>query len=133
MRWEVTGERDLGFSRWHRETLPTSWAMLDIDVAGYCRDCHSFLYVAETALDTGQSHKDFAMTKVVAEALDVPGYVILYRNGESGVAEEFRVREISPVLRPEFRVVPQDVLIDLLHAERHLHKDFCDRGKVRFS
>lgn len=101
MRWEVTGERDLAFSRWHREQCPDDWSLIDVDFLGFCKKCSGPILVIEHARDTGQNHKTFTATRNLALASNIPGLLVLYKMDERGVAYEFRVKQIAPEVQAE--------------------------------
>ena len=95
MRKELTGVRDLTFSGWHR-SLPNDWLdYIDIDYCGYCHVCRQPLVLIEVTEDRGQT-KATTVTRRMAEAANVPAYLVMYRKADSGGIESCRMREITP-------------------------------------
>ena len=76
MRWEQSGERDLGFSQWHRERFDDDCKAFDLDMVGMCHRCDQPLYAIESTRSTG--FKPTKWTRRVAVILNVPAYLIRY-------------------------------------------------------
>lgn len=131
-RWEQTGNRDMGFSRWHRSFMPDNHAIIDNDWTGFCPDCHQPIYLLELALDSGQSHKTATVTKNLAKLAGLPAYVVLYRNNSEGVAEHFRYQELYPCTQSGFTPVTPEELLGIWRCDRQIHAGQCDRSLVRF-
>lgn len=81
MNHERTGQRDLGFSRWHRalESRWGEWKACDIDLAGFCPQCHRPLYLIE---DTQQmeGHKGTTYVQTLAAMTGTPAWLVRYRH-----------------------------------------------------
>lgn len=101
MRHEITGNRDLAFSRWHRENCPDHWSLIDVDFLGFCKKCSEPIAIIEHARDVGQTFKAFTATRKLALAAGIPALLVLYRLDEHGVASSFRVKQIAPEIQIE--------------------------------
>jgi hypothetical protein len=134
VRWELTGQRDLGFSQWHREACPDDWSIIDIDWCGFCRDCGEPLFLLELAKDSGQAHKTATATKKLAKMAGLSAYVVLYSNSQDGVAQSFRFKRVWPDADATFSEgLPMELYKNIEARERETHKHACDRSLVRFA
>ena len=79
------------YNDWHRKF--DGIAGIDIDFIEVCPDCYEPLAVKETCYDKGQKYKATTLTKIVSEALKVPGFLIFYKN--VGRTMQFRIKRIT--------------------------------------
>lgn len=118
---EVTGWRDQAYSEWHR-TLPDSLGFIDIDWIEWCSACFKRLAVYELAVDNGKNDtKKCSITRGIASALGVKGFLVLYRKDRYKRIDRFRVRELAPVERNAFTTLTPDEWADRLYALRWCH------------
>jgi hypothetical protein len=82
---ELTGKRDLTFSRWHRENLPDDCSWIDIDSCHYCHYCNSLLALFELVHSPDQDSLEETCRRKVASITDrlgvrakVPVFKIAY-------------------------------------------------------
>jgi hypothetical protein len=116
---EITGQRDLTFSRWHRN-LPTDCTWIDIDCCHYCHYCHTPLALFELVrVDCGLSMVDACRRKVasithrVGVRLGVPVYKIAYVPKEP---EGIQAAAIMRVGHPEIKKVTAEGLATFVNA-----------------
>jgi hypothetical protein len=88
---EKTGIRDLGYSLWHRKSLPRYATTTDIDFVEYCPECFEPLVIIETAygldnLDKVHTNPIPTIKKLASKAL-IPFYVVLYEGESEGESE----------------------------------------------
>lgn len=95
MRWELTGKRDMAYSKWHR-TLGDDITMIDIDSVEYCDICLEPLALVETA-HGWQLNKVADVTRRMAEKLGVPCYIVLYEKGKRDKIVKFKLKQLWPV------------------------------------
>ena len=81
---EITGTRDLTFSRWHR-SLPHDCTWIDIDCCHYCKYCRSLLALFELVRSPDElslvescRRKTVAITERVGLRLGIPVFKIAY-------------------------------------------------------
>jgi len=108
--FERHGTRDLAFSRWHRQALPATCGMIDIDCLEYCARCRTPLFLVETAQDVGQALKVTTVLENHARSANLPAYCVLYAKTDETCPSDrrcrddrcahgiraFRVRQVSP-------------------------------------
>lgn len=116
MQEELTGQRSLVYSAWHRRYSTQRFvgieaaqrlAMIDIDAClwvEYDDRSREPLAVIETAMDVGQTFKASTVTRNLAKRAGISAYCCLYRLADefnpaaSGIADiaSFRVRRLWP-------------------------------------
>ena len=81
---ELTGIRDLTFSRWHR-TLPQDCTWVDIDCCHYCNYCGTLLAVFELVRSPGEEslieacrRKPAAVTQRLGNLSKIPAFKIAW-------------------------------------------------------
>ncbi len=125
MKAEMTGHRDLGFSRWHRAL--GGCPAIDVDLVGYCRNCDRSLYVIESTQAAGK--KTATVAAAIARALDVPLFVVHYRNGPDGVADWVKAEgRVDPVTRRRSLVGINDDFARVLRGIQAEHAETCPEG-----
>ena len=97
-------------------------AGIDIDFIEVCPKCYEPLAVKETCYDKGQKYKATTLTKIVSEALKVPGFLIFYKN--VGGTMQFRIKRISEPVSEIYDMTSDQWLAYLyeLHKE---HRRCC--------
>ena len=108
------------YNDWHRD-FP-GLAGIDIDFIEVCPDCYEPLAVKETCYDKGQKYKATTLTKRVAEALRVPGFLVFYT--PMGVDMKFRIKRITEPVSEIYEMTSDQWLAYLydLHKE---HRRCC--------
>jgi len=131
MRWEKTEQRDLTYSRWHRQ-FTGEYRFIDIDHVEYCPYCNEPLALIETARDVGQTYKCAEITTLIAKKIGVFSLIVLYKVNESGEIINFRVKYTNPNGYDYLNYSPMDYL-KLLKKLHDLHnknkcKKYCGGG-----
>ena len=88
---EKTGIRDLGYSLWHRKSLPRSATTTDIDHVEYCPDCFEPLAIFEIAYGLNNLDKEHAYSipaiKRLAARARLNFYIVLYEGEHEGASQ----------------------------------------------
>ena len=125
---EITGVRDLTFSKWHRKNLPDDCSWIDIDCCHYCKHCLSLLALFELVRSPDEwsiedvcRRKRAFITERVGFRLDIPVFKIAY------TGEPMRLAAVMRMGKPAIEVMSVEQLaewIDRLHD-----CEFCRRHK----
>ncbi len=125
---ERTGIRDLTFSRWHRQDVPSDCSWIDIDCCHYCHYCHSLLGFFELVHSSDDAYlletcrrKPAAITHRVGARCQVPVFKVAY------TGDPLRAAAVQRLGQPEVRVhSPAELasFIDKLHD-----CEFCRRHR----
>ena len=109
-----------GYNDWHRQYK--GLAGIDIDFIEVCPKCYQPLAVKETCYDKGQKWKATTLTKRVAEALRVPGFLVFYK--PMGDDMRFRIKRITEPVSEIYDMTSDEWLAYLydLHKE---HRRCC--------
>jgi len=108
------------YNDWHRKF--NDLGGIDIDFIEVCPKCYEPLAVKETCYDKGQKWKATTLTKRVAEALKVPGFLVFYKN--VGGTMQFRIKRVSEPVSEIYDMTEKQWLAYLyeLHKE---HRRCC--------
>lgn len=120
---ELTGNRPCHYSHWHRQSLPQSSTMIDIDWIYYCPRCKTPFLLKETAIDKGRSKASFVLQSL-ARLAQVHAVVVLYGLDASGRITRFRVAEVWPN-EGNWQLFSPDDWRQWLLNERRLHDADC--------
>ncbi|MCB9926417.1 MAG: hypothetical protein H6822_29995 [Planctomycetaceae bacterium] len=131
---EITGTRDLTFSRWHR-SLPADCSWIDIDCCHYCQYCNSLLALFElvrcpdeTDLAESCRRKIAAITERVGRRLEIPVFKIAYTGEPLQAAAVMRVNESKVlVMQPSELARFINQLHDCEFCRRHRGGRFKDQ------
>jgi hypothetical protein len=63
---------------WHRETFPSDYWAIDLDLVGVYKHCKQSLYAIES---TTNPNKPLSILSALAAKLGIPGLMILHSNG----------------------------------------------------
>ena len=108
------------YNDWHRQF--DGIAGIDIDFIEVCPDCYEPLAVKETCYDKGQKYKATTLTKIVAEALKVPGFLVFYKN--VGGTMQFRIKRITEPVS-EIYEMTEDQWLAYLYELHKEHRRCC--------
>ena len=108
------------YNDWHRKY--DDIAMIDIDSIECCPDCYEPLAILETCYDKGQKWKATTLTKIVSEALKVPGFLVFYKN--VGGTMQFRIKRISEPVS-EMYDMTEDQWLAYLYELHKEHRRCC--------
>lgn len=119
-REERTGQRDLGFSQWHRRTFPDNADMIDIDSQGVCpeKNCRTPLWVIETY--QGDRPKATSILAAFARKAMVPGLLVNYWNDNQGQLDDLKAFMIWP--HSNRKIGDKDALAAYLMKIRRAHE-----------
>ena len=109
-----------GYNDWHRQYK--GLAGIDIDFIEVCPLCYEPLAVKETCYDKQQVFKATTVTKRVAKALRVPGFLVFYK--PMGDDMRFRIKRITEPVSEIYDMTSDQWLAYLydLHKE---HRRCC--------
>ena len=109
-----------GYNDWHRQF--EGLAGIDIDFIEVCPKCYQPLAVKETCYDKQQVFKATTVTKRVAKALRVPGFLVFYK--PMGDDMRFRIKRITEPVSEIYDMTSDEWLAYLydLHKE---HRRCC--------
>lgn len=113
------------YSRWHR-AQGGELRMVDVDHVEICGYCGKPLLFAEVARQGGTHNvhtKPHTLTKKLAQAFQVPGYVVMYEVVEERIVE-MEVRKVAPVYAEPEVIQPYEwaLRLDALHR---VHETDC--------
>ena len=108
------------YNDWHRQYK--GLAGIDIDFIEVCPLCYEPLAVKETCYDKQQVFKATTVTKRVAKALRVPGFLVFYK--PMGDDMRFRIKRITEPVSEIYDMTSDEWLAYLydLHKE---HRRCC--------
>lgn len=101
---ERTGQRDLTYSRWHRQestrrflgvSIAAKLTAIDIDWCEACAFCSTPLALIETQR-SGAAPKSARITRELAYRADLAAYSVSYAVDSDGEISAFRVQSIHP-------------------------------------
>ena len=109
-----------GYNDWHRQYK--GLVGIDIDFIEVCTLCYEPLAVKETCYDKQQVFKATTVTKRVAKALKVPGFLVFYK--PMGDDMRFRIKRITEPVSEIYDMTSDQWLAYLydLHKE---HRRCC--------
>ena len=127
-RPEITGRRDLTYSRWRRQVSGYDLTYVDVDACEYCCDCFTPLALIETAIDRGREYKSTRVMRRLAEMAGIPAYRVFYTK-QGDTITMFRVRQVSPEYdTKEYTMTPAEYE-QFLRSLRNNHE--CRVRRVR--
>ena len=111
------------YSEWHR-SLKNDLRYVDIDSCGICNKCKQPIYLAETTFDVGQSWKATTATEWLAQAANIPSFLIFYKVDRNREVIGFRIKQLTPKMTREKTIKPGTWvnMMELL-KEKHLKED----------
>jgi hypothetical protein len=101
---ELTGQRDLAYSKWHR-TLPNYCYMIDLDSVEW-RNGRGVVALIETCRGTAVAYKkkfQLRVLKEIALKLQVPCYLVIYHYTDG----EIKTFDVYDLLNGEFPNCPR--------------------------
>ena len=117
------------YSEWHR-SLKNDLRYVDIDSCGICNKCKQPLYLAETTFDVGQSWKATTATEWLAQAANIPSFLIFYKVNENREVISLRVKQLTPIKdRKEFVLKPE-AWVQAMELLQDRHNLVCKKRDV---
>jgi len=101
------------YNDWHRK----------YDGIECCPRCYEPLAIIETCYDKNQKYKATTLSKIVASRLNIPCFLVFYKN-LTDTTLTFRIKRItsSPT---EFELMNEDQWVSILLDLQHNHRKFC--------
>ena len=113
------------YNDWHRKY--DGIAMIDIDSIECCPRCYEPLAVLETCYDKGQKFNATTLSKIIASRLNIPCFLVFYRESTHG-SLTFRIKRIRSS-KTEFRLMNEDQWVKILRSLHDHHKLNCKSTK----
>ena len=117
------------YSEWHR-SLKNDLRYVDIDSCGICNKCKQPIYLAETTFDVGQSWKATTATEWLAQAANIPSFLIFYKVNENREVISLRIKQLTPIKdRKEFLLKPE-AWVQAMELLQDRHNLVCKKRDV---
>ena len=113
------------YNDWHRKY--EGIAMIDIDSVECCMYCYEPLAIIETCYDKGQEWKATTLSKIIAERLNIPCFLVFYKELTPS-SLTFRIKRIKS-RKTEFRLMSEDEWVIILRSLHDHHKTKCKSKK----
>ena len=109
------------YNDWHRKY--NGIAMIDIDSVEVCASCFEPLVILETCYDKGQKFKATTLVKIVASRLNIPCFLVFYKN-LTETTLTFRIKRITSS-QTDFELMNEDQWVAILLDLQQNHRKFC--------
>ena len=109
------------YNDWHRKY--DGIAMIDIDSIECCPRCYEPLAIIETCYDKNQKYKATTLSKIVASRLNIPCYLVFYKN-LTETTLTFRIKRIRNS-QTEFKLMNEQQWVDILLDLQSHHRKVC--------
>ena len=113
------------YSDWHRKY--DGIAYIDVDSVECCMYCYEPLAIIETCYDKGQEWKATTLSKIIAERLNIPCFLVFYKELTPS-SLTFRIKRIKGS-KTEFRLMSEDQWVIILRSLHDHHKTKCKSTK----
>ena len=113
------------YNDWHRKY--DGIAMIDVDSVECCQYCYEPLAIIETCYDKGQKFKAITLSKIIAERLNIPCFLVFYKESTHG-SLTFRIKRIRSS-KTDFRLMNEDQWVKILRSLHDHHKLNCKSTK----
>jgi hypothetical protein len=113
------------YSDWHRRYDGISY--IDVDSVECCQYCYEPLAIIETCYDKGQEWKATTLSKIIAERLNIPCFLVFYKE-LTPTSLTFRIKRIKS-RKTEFRLMSEDEWVIILRSLHDHHKPKCKSKK----
>ena len=113
------------YSDWHRKY--DGIAYIDVDSVECCMYCYEPLAIIETCYDKGQEWKATTLSKIIAERLNIPCFLVFYKE-LNATSLTFRIKRIKGS-KTEFRLMSEDQWVIILRSLHDNHKTKCKSTK----
>ena len=112
------------YNDWHRKY--DGIAMIDIDSIECCPRCYEPLAIIETCYDKNQKYKATTLSKIVASRLNIPCFLVFYKNLTPG-SLTFRIKRIR-ASQTSFNILSESEWVSILLDLQYNHKKVCSYG-----
>ena len=102
-------------------------AYIDVDSVECCAYCYEPLAIIETCYDKGQKFKATTLSKIIAERLNIPCWLVFYKKSTKG-SLTFRIKRIR-ASKTEFKIMNEDQWVKILRSLHDHHKLNCKSKK----
>ena len=113
------------YNDWHRKF--EGIAMIDVDSVECCIKCYEPLAIIETCFDKDQPWKATTLSKIIAERLNIPCWLVFYKELNAS-SLTFRIKRIRSS-KTEFQHMNEDQWVDILRNLHINHSKNCKKGK----
>ena len=113
------------YNDWHRKY--DGIAMIDVDSVECCQYCFEPLAIIETCYDKDQKYKATTLSKIIAERLNIPCFLVFYKESTPG-SLTFRIKRIR-ASKTEFKLMNEDQWVSILRSLHDHHKLNCKSTK----
>jgi len=113
------------YSDWHRRYDGISY--IDVDSVECCQYCYEPLAIIETCYDKGQEWKATTLSKIIAERLNIPCFLVFYKELTPS-SLTFRIKRIKS-RKTEFQLMSEDQWVIILRSLHDHHKLKCKSKK----
>ena len=113
------------YSDWHRKYDGSAY--IDVDSVECCQYCYEPLAIIETCYDKGQEWKATTLSKIIAERLNIPCFLVFYKELTPS-SLTFRIKRIKS-RKTEFRLMSEDEWVIILRSLHDHHKPKCKSKK----
>ena len=111
------------YNDWHRKY--DGIAMIDVDSIEVCPRCYEPLAILETCYDKGQKYKATNLVKTLASRLNIPCFLVFYKEC-TPTSLEFRIKRIRSS-KTEFQHMNEQQWVDVLLSLHDHHKKGCKK------
>jgi hypothetical protein len=112
------------YNDWHRKYDGIS--MIDLDSIECCPLCYEPLAIIETCYDKGQKYKATTLSKIVASRLNIPCFLVFYKNLTPD-SLTFRIKRIR-ASQTSFNILSEAEWVSILLDLQSNHKKVCSYG-----
>ena len=117
------------YSEWHR-SLKNDLRYVDIDSCGICNKCKQPIYLAETTFDVGQSWKATTATEWLAQAANIPSFLIFYKVNENREVISLRVKQLTPIKDRKEIILKPEAWVQAMELLQDRHNLVCKKRDV---
>jgi hypothetical protein len=111
------------YNDWHRKY--DGIAMIDIDSVECCQHCYEPLAIIETCYDKGQKYKSTTLSKIIAKRLNIPCFLVFYKELAQG-SLTFRIKRVRSS-KTEFELMTELEWYQVLRSLHDHHHKSCNK------
>ena len=102
-------------------------AYIDVDSVECCMYCYEPLAIIETCYDKGQTWKATTLSKIIAERLNIPCFLVFYKELDH-TSLTFRIKRIK-ASQTQFQLMNENEWVKILRSLHDHHKTLCKSTK----
>ena len=111
------------YNDWHKKY--DGIAMIDIDSVECCQHCYEPLAIIETCYDKGQKYKATTLSKIIAKRLNIPCFLVFYKELAQG-SLTFRIKRVRSS-KTEFELMTELEWYQVLRSLHDHHHKNCNK------